>query len=413
MKKFTPKQYLEIDIANSYGMDKNTWDQRLSWFENCRESIEQGDILAMSKGAKEPAQFLAGVLAYRDTLAGQPTGYLCGLDATASGLQLLSVLSGCRLSARTCNLVNTGKREDAYTLVYTQTCNLLGIPTSDFPVSRTQAKNALMTHLYGSRAVPKEVFGEGSPALAAFYESVDVLMPGANTLNQELLALWNPGALTHEWVLPDGFEVCIKVMDREVHTVNFLDKEFKVVRKVNRPTKEGLSLGANIVHSIDGMVVREVSRRCNYDTAQVMYVDRILRSQQQASGASVVREKDISLLRLLSAYEASGFMSAVIFEHIDEANMGHVNAAARSAILTLIDGMPERPFAVICVHDCFKFHANYGNDVRQQYINILAELADSDVLNTIVECLTGQTSTVTKVSAVLSNDIRQSDYAIC
>lgn len=252
MTPFTGKQYLEIDIANSFGLDQDPWHVRLSWFQYNRSKIESDpmpDIVKWSKDAKEPAQFLAGVMAYRDTKAGKPTGYLCGLDATASGLQLLSVLSGCKQSAATCNLVDTGRREDAYTLVYQRVCEILDVHPSLFAIPRKDCKQALMTHLYGSKAVPKQVFGEDTPQLAAFYQAIDELMPGANELNHGLLGLWNPDALEHSWVLPDGFEAYIKVMDKDKHVVDFLGKKFEIIERVNRPKEQGLSLGANIIHS--------------------------------------------------------------------------------------------------------------------------------------------------------------------
>ena len=34
MQIFTPKEYLKIDIANSYGLDTKTWDERISWFDD-------------------------------------------------------------------------------------------------------------------------------------------------------------------------------------------------------------------------------------------------------------------------------------------------------------------------------------------------------------------------------------------
>lgn len=51
--------------------------------------------------------------------------------------------------------------------------------------------------------------------------------------------------------------------------------------------------------------------------------------------------------------------------------------------------------------------------MRQQYINILAELADSNILRHIASQLTGKDMPVKKLSNNLGNLIRESDYAIC
>ena len=80
MQTFTAFEYIKIDIANSMGLDKETYQTRLDWFEANKHQLH-----ALVNQAEEPAQFYAGILAYEDTLAGKPIGYLVGQDATASG----------------------------------------------------------------------------------------------------------------------------------------------------------------------------------------------------------------------------------------------------------------------------------------------------------------------------------------
>ena len=409
MQTFTGKQYLAIDLANSYGLDGEIWNDRLNWYQAHADVIEQGtrdQILELARDAEEPAQFLAGVLAMRATLNGQPTGYLCGLDATASGLQLLSVLSGCVKSAQLCNLVYTGKREDAYTTTYEHVNHLLGAQDSYL---RKAVKQALMTHLYGSKAVPQAVFGEDTKELGAFYQTIDTLLPGADQLNRELLALWQDTAMSHDWTLPDGFDVKVKVMGKVEHEFTFLGASHTVIEQVNQPQATGLSLGANIVHSLDAMVVREMGRRCNYDPVQVQAA---LDAMYSYSGTSTLREKDLALLRVLELHKQTGFMSLVVLEYLDGQNSGHLTRDQVSILDRLITTLPKKPFEILAIHDCFKFHANYGNDVRRQYREILAELAESDVLSSIATQITGRPVPVTKLDPNLGNLIRQSEYAL-
>lgn len=414
MQQFTGLQYLQMDIAASFGLDKNTWDERLAWFQGHQFEIEHASddgLKLFVRSAEEPARALAGILAYRQTLQGEAIGYRCSLDATASGLQLLSLLSGCVGGAQLSNLVDTGQRVDAYTHVHEAVCALLNISPSVFPIPRKASKNALMTHLYGSRAVPKRVFGEGTEALAAFYQAIDLLLPGANLLNHDLLGLWDSSTLAHCWTLPDGFEAVIKVMSTIEHPVHFLGKDYAVIEKVNQPMEAGLSLGANIIHSIDGMVVREMNRRCNF-TADVVNDLSYLLTTGAMGGRSTVRQKDLALLRILTAYDMTGFLSAVVFEHLDESNLGLLTTGQKQALIALIDSLPEQAFPIVCVHDCFTFHPNHGNDVRQQYINILAELAESTTLDAIVSEIAGRPIPVNKLSD-LAPHIRASEYAIC
>lgn len=50
--------------------------------------------------------------------------------------------------------------------------------------------------------------------------------------------------------------------------------------------------------------------------------------------------------------------------------------------------------------------------MRQHYINILAELADSDLLSDVFSQIHGTNGTYTKLSNDLSKYIRQSNYAL-
>lgn len=408
MQQFTGLQYLKMDIASAFGLDKKTWAERLQWFAD-NEAQLLADVLGMAKQAKEPAQLVAGVMAYQAALNGEPTGYLCGLDATSSGLQLLAILSGCSKSAEICNLIDTGNREDAYSIVHSRVEALLG---GACPVDAKQSKQALMTHLYGSKAVPEEVYGTDTSALRAFYTAINEELPGANQLNHDLLSLWNPEALAHEWTLPDGFDVRVKVMDTITHSYTFLGRTYESREHVNRPKAEGLSIGANVVHSIDGMVVREMNRRCNYDP---MHVGRLLGllSASSVGGVGTLRQKDLCLLRVLELADATGFMPAVVFEYIDEFNVNHLSDEQKAIVIDLINSLPEKPFHLLCIHDCFKFHANNGNAVREQYRNILVELAASEIMSNIASQIAGRHINVTKLDPGLPARIAQSEYAIC
>src|SRR5690606_16364581 len=95
--RFTPMEYLQIDIANNFGKDKLSWTERLLWFEYNRDNLEN-----LIQEAKEPALYFAGVRAYRKAVRGEPVGYPISLDAVCSGLQWLSILTGDESAAELC-----------------------------------------------------------------------------------------------------------------------------------------------------------------------------------------------------------------------------------------------------------------------------------------------------------------------
>lgn len=403
MQQFTPMEYLKIDIASNYGLDKSTWDDRIDWFNTHKDEMEH-----LVKEAEEPALFYAGYQAYLAAKDGKSISYPISLDATASGAQLLSILIGCNKSARLCNVVDTGDREDLYTNVYQAMCTRAETTTK---IDRSDTKQAVMTSLYGSQAVPKEVFGEGE-MYQVFLDTMNEDAPGIWSLNEALLNLWNPEAYSYDWVMPDGFNVHIKVMGHEFEPIHFLERPYTVTTKVNKPVETGRSIGANLVHSIDGMVVREILRRCTYDVEQVMNarvicLDAMLSSHEGFNGD--IKSKNVIMVKqLMSHYKDSGFLSARIIDHIDIHSIQYADLDALDALLS---SLPKKPFPVLTIHDCFRVHPNYGNDLRRQYNQILYELAKSHLLTSLASQVVGNSITVTKYDLAAS-DVLQSNYAL-
>ncbi|RWB40543.1 MAG: hypothetical protein EOQ44_25105 [Mesorhizobium sp.] len=398
MQTFTGKEYLQIDIANSFGYDKQDWSDRLAWFQTNEHQLH-----ALVNQAEEPALFYAGILAWEKTKEGKPSSYPISLDATCSGIQILAALAGDRKAAEICNVVDTGHREDAYVSIYQDMVNTIGDTAK---IDRKLTKKAIMTSFYGSTAQPKEVFGEGT-LLQVFYDTMQVNAPGAWEINETMLAIWDENALVNEWVLPDNFHVVVKVMGTVTEQVHFMNEPFEISYQTNMPIKGGRSLGANMVHSIDGMMVREMQRRCNYDPAKIQELTRLL--DAGAAGRNTHRYQDKLLLTLLDRFRQSGFFSARMLDLIDLENIGLVGHAH---VRNLIASLPKKPFEVISVHDCFRCLPNYGNDLRQQYNNLLAEIAESNMLGFIVSQMVGKPIQINKLDPKLGHDIRQANYAL-
>jgi len=254
MTKFTPLEYLYIDIANAFGMDKDSWDHRIQWVKENLSGLEH-----MINIADEPILFAKAVHVLREVETGRPTGFIMGLDATASGLQIMSALSACHVSAANVNLIDTGKREDIYKKVANEMNKLDGIN-----VTRSDVKQPLMTYFYGSKAQPKALFGEDSPELAAFYEILSKELSGPIDVLSIIQKCWNPEALEHSWYLPDGHKAVVKVMaadDKKIEVDELDHTTFTHRAYINASQPYGLSLCANVIHSIDGWIVREMVRR--------------------------------------------------------------------------------------------------------------------------------------------------------
>lgn len=404
MQLLTAREYLKVDIANNYGLDKKTWDERISWFDE-----NEANLLNLVDEAEESALFYAGVNAWKDMKAGKPIGYAVALDATSSGLQLLACLTGDRSAAELCNVVNymgeNGKplRRDAYTVIYHKMLDILGEASR---IKRSDTKQAVMTAFYGSEAKPKEVFGEGI-RLKTFENVMETVASGPWALNKFLLQCGNPNANRYVWVLPDNYHAVIKVMVPEVQTVNFLGKPFDITRMVQGTEEKTRMLSANITHSIDGMVVREMLRRCNFDPDLVKAVRELCDEGPSEYGEI---EGNLEMVQeLWSHYEKSGFLSLSILDYLDPCTIAYVD---RQVVADMIDTMPKKPFPVLTVHDCFRCHPNYGNDLRRQYNQILSDIAKSDLLGFILSQVLGQEFSAGKLDDSLWQDILETDYAL-
>lgn len=394
---FTGKQYLMMDIAGHFGLDKEDWDVRLAWTFNHLPNLEH-----MLDQAESPAQYFAAVQAWRQVEKGEPTGYAIALDATASGMQILACLTGDRRAAQLCNVVNVGRRVDAYTEVYQYMLAKVG---QQGRVTRDMVKQAVMTSLYNSEAIPKKVFGTG-PLLTQFHGTMEEECPAVWELNKYYKAIWDSNRLTYSWILPDNFHVHVKVMDYVTEQVLFAGEHFDVVTKHHAPTAEGRSLSANTTHSIDGMIVREIGRRCNYNPKRINHVKAIL-AGEEIGGSS---EEDTQLLiALLGRYASSGYLSARILDCINHDNAHLVPC---DAVLELINSLPAKPFEVFSIHDCFRCPPNYGNDLRHQYRLQLHLIAKSRMLSDLLSQLLGHECNIAPLDPTLADDILKSEYAL-
>ena len=418
MKTFTGYQYLLIDVANNFNLnlDKERFEDRISWAESKLTSLE---LLAESSEWKEKPLYLKAVQALRGAQQGKPTGHLVGLDAVCSGMQIMSAVTGCIKGATATGLVDPDRRADAYTECTGVMGNELG---STVVVDRSQVKNAVMTSLYGSKKEPKKEFGEDTPELNAFYKAMYEIAPGACELLEALVNSWQPYAKAHQWKLPDGFDVRVKVMARKEHRIEVDEaghSSFTYVYYENDGCKRDVKNAANVIHSIDAYVLRSLVRRCNYDGLRVALVSQAittsLLSARSARGDLVKLAQEYPAAKYyLEQYDWSGIVDPVILNSLDEGAVELLPVVYLRKLNKLLGTMLDhKPFEIVAVHDDFKAHPNNLNQLRSHYRNILGDLADSSIIEGILSQIHGSHGTYTKMSPTLGNTIRNSNYALC
>ena len=411
MEVFTGWQYLLIDAANQYGLDKLLFNERIEWAEYNLLNLE-----SLAQEAEKKPLYLKAVQAIRAAQAGKPLGHLVGFDSVCSGIQIMSAITGCVAGSTATGLVNPHVRADAYTQITEVMNNILG---NTLNISRKDAKAATMTSFYGSKATPKVIFGEDTPELAAFYKAAMIVAPGAWELLQDLLASWQPYALEHSWKLPDGYDARVKVMEKMESRIEVDELDhatFTYEYKENKGSKKGLSNVANVVHSLDAYVLRCIHRRCNHDKALIkaayILIEQELANRYLGNTYHSATE-DMKVNYYIAQWERSQMADIVILPYLDSKNLWQVPEELLLKLLNIMDELNEfEPFSVISIHDEFKCHPNNMNHLRQTYINVMADLAESEVLSDILSQIHGYSAIWKKLSTNLGDHIRLSNYAL-
>lgn len=133
--KLTGIQYVMADIACKHdkAFEKKQWHERLNHFAE----IDFSDPKTFKK-ASNPIGLRAAVLALKDFEAGNESGYMISLDASSSGMQLLSIMVSCPISWKLCG--GDENILDAYSYIYTS----MGVSKT---LDRKDVKKSIMTAL--------------------------------------------------------------------------------------------------------------------------------------------------------------------------------------------------------------------------------------------------------------------------
>lgn len=417
MNEFTGYQYTMIDVANNapFGLDKLVFEKRIAWVEENEYQLEK--IAETEERWKERPLYIKAVMALRKAQKGKATGHMTHLDAVCSGMQIASALTGCTSGAEATGLVHPDVRSDAYTTVTDVMNNLLG--GKGVTISRKDAKQSIMTSLYGSTAVPKQLFGEDTDELAAFDKALLTVAPGASALLHMLINSWNSEALSHKWILPDGYEAVIKVMVPKTTRIEVdeLDHStFTYAYEENEPTEKGLSLAANLIHSCDAYLLRSVVRRCSYDAQRVPAINNAITQEllERELGVEPAEGTTEELQYYLEHYQRSGVVDVVILDFLDENNLTTLPTQYLTKLNSILATMLQHPpFPVITVHDSYAAHPNKLNHLRKHYRNVLADMSESHMLADLLSQLNSKPIKVNKINPDLHETIRNSSYAIC
>lgn len=403
--EFSPFQYLLISIANAFGLDKLLFEERIEWvLKNAK------NLRSLVKEAEEPALFMRGIIELDNIRKGTPTGFMMGLDGTASGLQLLGSSSGCVISASQVNLVDPNMRKDVYTNLiqymnkYLEEDQYIQLANSGEGFSRQDLKEPFMTYFYGSLAKPREIFGEDSDELDAFFNGLEDMAPGAVQLMNRMRAIIDEERLEYNWTLPSGFNVIAKVeayQDQSIEIDELLNDNGKKSTFTHRFTFNGqdkfyTALMANITHSLDAYVVNEMHLRMKHNKKNLVEVSKRLESVKTPN-------------RINTEAVSIRLASRVLKDDLKDVSDNQLGILKEIVEMTLqFESAP-----LVTIHDEFKTYPKNIGQMRFHYKEVLAEIADSNLMHKILKSVSEDPNyEYKKLSLDLGNTIRKSRYGL-
>lgn len=368
----TAKEWLLVDMARSYGLDKVSWSERLEW-----ATRHPG----LQAGAKEPFSYQS---AHKASQAVE-TDHLVSLDATASGIQCLALMAQDSESALAVNLGTTEVRNP-----YQRVKDHMG----NYPYERV--KKAVMTSFYESVATPKDLFGDD---YNKFVEAASTMLPGPWALKEAISSCMNH-ADRYTWTMMDGFFVDMKVTSPVECSMDIGGGHMVTWMEHRQSPVATKGLTANVTHSLDGMVCREVLRRTH---ASYTWND---------NNFEELREKDIALMQSVMRWKVSKFLSLEFLEHMDESNGCLVPADLRAAVdaLTTHQSMYVQP-----IHDCYRIKATDAGLLYTIVREVMADLAYAKTAAWLLPQIgfKGVINDSEAKRSALKEQVLQSQYLIC
>jgi hypothetical protein len=417
MESFNGYQYLLIAFANAIdGLDKLNYEERILQAEAILAKSDQeiADVINDQKEKYLAYKYYREITEYRDK-GKLETNVLIGLDATASGMQLLGVLTRCERTMRIANVLDTPNRADPYTHVYrvfNSKLNHKGTAT------RSEVKQAIMTSFYGSQATPRNLFPNPGD-LETFHQSLAEEAPGAWAARNYLLSLHNPDVDSVSFVMPDNHHVYLPYKSKETLElcVDYLNNPIQHQVVMNKPVQRDVSIAANLVHAVDGYIVRELVRMANI-------------SQGSLTGliSAVKSEIDFRVLHENNETKVINRMPSLAWMYQDWSQLALEELRNFYRYLTIFNATnhmlskhgknrPHKPvYDLLPIHDSFWMHPNYGDYTRAYYSMILAEIYQSDLFSDLVCQLTDtapEKLIENPINTDVLNSIYNSNYSIC
>jgi DNA-directed RNA polymerase len=319
------ERWLRFQVATTYGLDKETLDERLSWSYRSEHEIELVATdpignLPLWEGAEEPWQFLAACDEFyhcvikRDRIS---TGLPVAIDATCSGLQILAGLAKDKSTAELVNVLPSDKPQDAYKVI--AETSKPNIPLKLRPNwDRKCTKRTVMTIPYNAKPFSNRSYirealkdkelevdkEELTQTVNAVRDAMNVIVPGPmrvmKWIESEVSNAIKRGATELEWVTPSGFVVSQRIFKKEFERITL-----QVLGQCNMKVGTGDSsevdkarhkaaTAPNLIHSLDASLLCLSALDFNHPIA-LIHDSVLCRATDMSELSRIVREKYMHL----------------------------------------------------------------------------------------------------------------------
>ena len=319
------ERWIRFQVATTFGLDKETLDDRLSWTYRSEHEIEliatdPIDNLPLWEGVEEPWQFLAACdefyhcIIKRDRIS---TGLPIAIDATCSGLQILAGLAKDKSTAELVNVLPSDKPQDAYKVI--AETSKPNIPLKLRPDwDRKCTKRTVMTIPYNAKPFSNRTYirealkdkdieidkEDLTQTVKAVRDAMNIIVPGPmrvmKWIEDEVSKAIKRGATELEWVTPSGFIVSQQIFKKEFERITL-----QVLGQCNMRVSTGdtgtvdkarhkAATAPNLIHSLDASLLCLSALDFNHPIA-LIHDSVLCRATDMTELSRIVREKYMHL----------------------------------------------------------------------------------------------------------------------
>ena len=312
--------WLAFQVATTYGLDKDTMQDRQIWVDNNQDLIKRVATdpignLPDWEGADEPWQFLAACEEYHEcviTCNRQHTNLMVATDATCSGLQILSGLARDESTAKLVNVVPGDHPMDAYKTV-AEAC-YKDIPDHIKPYwDRKCTKRTCLTIPYNAKPYSNRAYirdalkdkgleidkDDLTQVVKAVRDAMDRIVPGPmrvmKWIEKEVAAAIDRGVEQLQWVTPSGFVVTQRLMKSQTQRIELQLLGRCIVKAATGETSKvdkahhKNATAPNLIHSLDASLLCLSALRFNAPIS-LIHDSVLCRATDMGILSAIVRE---------------------------------------------------------------------------------------------------------------------------